>query len=79
MDRRARAVLSLFAKANLISSSDVARTLGLSERMARILLRDWVKDGWLIVADPSRRKRAYKLTAIYRQYVGGLSAKKTEI
>jgi hypothetical protein len=27
------------------------------------------------VADPSRRKRAYKLTAIYRQYIGGLSAK----
>jgi hypothetical protein len=31
-------------------------------------------DGWLEVADPSRRGRAYSLSAIYRQYIGGLSA-----
>jgi len=26
-----------------------------------------VGDGWLVVADPSRRSRAYELSAIYRQ------------
>jgi hypothetical protein len=30
-------------------------------------LAEWVGDGWLVVADPSRRKRSYELTAIYRQ------------
>lgn len=29
---------------------------------------------WLIMADPSPRKRSYKITAIYRQYIGRLSA-----
>ena len=76
LDRRARAVLGLFAKTDRIAAPEVAHALGLSDRMARVLLQEWVRDGWLVVADPSRRKRAYELSAIYRQYVGGLSAKK---
>jgi Fic family protein len=74
LDRRARAVLGLFAKRDRIAAPEVARSLGLSDRMARVLLQEWVRDGWLVVADPSRRKRAYELSAIYRQYIGGLSA-----
>ena len=74
LDRRARIILSLFAKADCVAAPDVARALGLSERMARVLLKGWVEDGWLLVADPSRRKRAYRLAAIYRQYAGELSA-----
>ena len=74
LDRRARIVLGLFAKAERIAARDVAGALGLSERMVRVLLRQWVGDGWLVVADASRRKRAYALTAMYRQYIDGLSA-----
>ena len=76
LDRRARVVLGLFADTDRIATTDVARALGLSERMARTLLGQWVKDGWLAIAEPSRRKRAYELTAIYRQCIGGLSAMK---
>ncbi len=74
LDPRARAVLALFSKRELIKTSDVAEALGLSRRMARALIRGWVEDGWLVVADPSKRGRSYELSAIYRQYVGGLSA-----
>jgi hypothetical protein len=42
--------------------------------MARELLRAWVDAGWLEVADTSRRARAYRLSAIYRRFIGGLSA-----
>lgn len=66
LDTRARAVLSLFARTERITSADVAKTLGLSQRMARNLLRDWVEDGWLEIADSSRRGRAYSLSAGYR-------------
>jgi hypothetical protein len=52
----------------------VAEELGLSERMARNLLEDWVEDGWPEVANPSRCARAYSLKALYRQYIGSLSA-----
>ena len=78
LDRRARIVVGLFDKADRVAAPDVARALGLSDRMVRVLLRQWVKDGWLVVADQSRKKRAYELTAVYRQYVGSLSAMKAK-
>ena len=67
LDHRARIVLGLFAKQETITATQVAGVLGLSERMVRNLMQGWVKQGWLLVADNSRRKRAYKLSAIYRQ------------
>jgi len=74
LDPRARAVLALFASADRITTSQVATALGLSDRMARVLLRGWIADGWLVIADPSNRKRSYSLSAKYRQFVGRLSA-----
>lgn len=74
LDPRARAVLALFNRTERITSGDVASLLGLSDRTARELLRDWVSEGWLEVADPSRRARSYRLSAVYRQLIGGLSA-----
>ena len=55
-------------------AGQVAQTLGLSQRMARNLVQGWVDDGLLVVVDASKRKRAYGLSAVYRQYVGSLSA-----
>ena len=74
LDHRARVVLCLFASQDRITAPEVAAELGLSERMVRNLLKYWVGDGWLEVADPSRRGRAYSLSAFYRQYIGSLSA-----
>jgi Fic family protein len=74
LDNRARRVLALFATADQVTASEVAQALGLSQRTARNLVQGWVADGWLVVADPSKRKRAYGLSAIYRQYIGSLTA-----
>ncbi len=74
LDHRARTVLALFAKTEQVTTSQVAATLGLSDRMARLLLNAWVKDSWLVIANSSNRKRAYGLSAIYRQYINSLSA-----
>lgn len=74
LDARARVVLGLFGRSERVTSRDVAAALGLSERMARDLLRQWVREGWLEVAEPSRRGRAYALSAVYRQFIGSLSA-----
>jgi hypothetical protein len=70
LDHRARLALGLFTHQEEITTSQVASVLGLSERMARNLLQEWVADGWIVVADPSRRKRAYGLSAIHRQFIG---------
>jgi Fic family protein len=74
LDPRARVVLALFAKAERITTAEAAEALGLSARMTRTLLQQWVADGWLAVANPSNRARAYALSAAYRRYIGGLSA-----
>jgi cell filamentation protein, protein adenylyltransferase len=74
LDHRTRVVLGLFALKETITAPQVAAELGLSERMARNLLGTWVKDGWLLVTNPSRRARSYSLSAKYRQYIGSLSA-----
>ena len=74
LDARARRGFALFAQQDQITTPQVAATLGLSDRMARNLLQEWVIAGWLVVAQESRRARAYTLSAIYRQFIGNLSA-----
>jgi Fic family protein len=74
LDARARVVLGLFARQDHVTATDTAAALGLSDRMARVLLKEWVEQGWIEVADPSRRARSYTLSAIYRQFIGNSSA-----
>lgn len=74
LDPRARVALGLVAGRGRITAREVAAALGLSDRMARVLLQQWVEEGWLAVADPARRSRAYELSARYRQFIGNSSA-----
>ena len=67
LDHRARRVLGLFAQQELIVSSNVANLFGISVRQARDLLAGWVAQGWLDVADPSRRGRKYRLADRYHE------------
>jgi len=66
LDHRARRVLGLFSTQDLIRSSDAANLLGISVRQTRDLLTGWAADGWLEVADPSRKGRKYRLAEKYR-------------
>lgn len=66
LDHRARRVMALFRSQELIQSSDVASLLGISIRQTRDLLTGWVADGWINIADPSRRGRKYRLAEEYR-------------
>jgi len=69
LDLRARVILGLFAGKNVVSTQEMAVALGLSDRMVLYLLTAWVKDGWIVLANPSRRSRAYKLSEIYQKYI----------
>lgn len=74
LDHRARVVLSLFAKKEFIKTRDIAEILGLSDRMVRFLVKEWVKDGWLVSKGKSNRSRQYGLSEIYRKFIGNKSA-----
>ena len=62
LDRRARRVVALAQSQGVIRSADVAALLGIGQRQARNLLKQWVDAGWLEVADASRKGRRYRLT-----------------
>lgn len=79
LDHRARVVLGLFARSDRITSAQVAHALGLSDRTARNLLKEWVEDGWLVVANPSNRARSYSLSASYRQVIGNARRKQNKV
>jgi len=74
LDPRARAVLALFARHDEINTALVATALGLSPRMTRNLMAGWVADGWLQPATTAKKNRTFQLTAIYRQFIGILTA-----
>jgi Fic family protein len=71
LDPRARVafIVALFAKSERITTAEAAEALGLSARMTRTLLQQWVANGWLVVANPSNRARAYALSAAYRRWL----------
>lgn len=76
LDRRARLVLGLFTRQETVTNAEIARRLGLSPRTARDLIAGWLQDGWLQVADPSRKSRRYRLSAKYRRFIGEITAEK---
>lgn len=65
LDARGRVIFGLLSAQERITAREVAKALGLSERMARLLLAGWVVDGWLEATDASRRMRAYALASKY--------------
>jgi len=82
LDRRARIILGLFTQHETLTTTQMARALGLAPRTVRDLVAGWLEEGWLEVADPSRRARQYRLSArflaLYRRFIGGLSAEQNE-
>lgn len=74
LDHRSRIALSLFGNQDTVTNVQVAQALGLSTRMARILIKGWVDGGMMVVKAAAKRNRAYGLSAIYRQYLDDLSA-----
>ncbi|MBK6930664.1 MAG: Fic family protein [Saprospirales bacterium] len=65
LDPRQRKALELFRHSSAITSHDVGLLFGVSDRMARNLLSAWVDDGFVVVADPSKKTRKYRLGDLY--------------
>lgn len=61
LDSKQRRLLGLFHRQGTATAADIAEVLGLSHRTIRPLCARWVKDGFLVIRDPSRRNRLYRL------------------
>ncbi len=67
LDPRQRTALELFSERDMITSRDVERLFGISQRAARNLLSRWVGDGLLFIADPAKKSRKYGLAKQFRE------------
>lgn len=65
LDPRQRKALALFRNSSVITSADLEGLFGISQRACRNLLRAWVEKGFLIVANPARKTRAYGLSSVH--------------
>jgi Fic family protein len=65
LDPRQRRALELFRRSVVITSRDVEALFDISQRTARNILASWVKGGFLVVVDPARKSRSYRLSLEY--------------
>ncbi len=66
LDPRQRRTLELFRETETITSREVEKLFGVSQRMARNLLSAWVDAGVMVVADPAKKSRKYRLAGEFR-------------
>jgi Fic family protein len=70
LDPRQRKVLELFRERDTITSHDVERLFTISQRTARLLLKQWADAGFLVIADPSKKGRKYALAKSLDEFAG---------
>jgi Fic family protein len=61
LDHRQQAVLSLFKKSKTVMAKDIQMFFSMSPRSTRSLCLKWLKNGFLIVKDQSKKNRSYQL------------------
>lgn len=72
LEPRKRLLLQLFHLTPAATTAQMAAHLGLSPRTVSTLVRRWSEEGFLELANASRRSRSYRLTPPYDRLAGRL-------
>ena len=70
LDPKQRQVLDIFRRQGSATAAEMSGELGLSSRTVRPLCALWVKEGFLVICNPSRRNRLYRLEARWEEAAG---------
>lgn len=70
LDPKQRQALSLFRRQGTATAADIALELGLSPRTMRPICARWVKEGFVVIRDHSRRNRLYRLADRWGAAIG---------
>jgi Fic family protein len=62
-----RQALGLFAQSQVITAGELAAYLGIAARQARDTCAKWVEEGFLVVENPSKKARSYRLAKRYEE------------
>lgn len=69
LDIKQRKVLELFDDFQVVTSRQVADFCGYTHRFASVLCGDWVKQGFLTVANSSNKGRSFQLAAKFKKLI----------
>ncbi len=69
LDPRQRKVLSLFQEFDSITSHQIGELFGFKPRTNTALCANWVRSGFLEIADPSNKARKYRLSKFYKKLI----------
>jgi Fic family protein len=69
LDARQRTALELFERSQEVKAKEIGDLFGLQPRAAAVLCQVWVEDGFLIVSNPSKKSRRYRLAAEYEALI----------
>jgi Fic family protein len=69
LDAKQRRALTLFQKSREIAAKDVADLFGYKPRTAALLCQRWVGKDFLVITDPAKKSRRYKLAGKYASIV----------
>lgn len=69
LEPRERKLLELFRTQGTATAAEIARHLGLSPRTVQSLCLAWLENGFLLLANPSRKSRSYRLGTSYERLV----------
>ncbi|MFC1841642.1 Fic family protein [Candidatus Dependentiae bacterium] len=61
LDTKQRKAIELFKKHELFTSKHIGEFFGFQPRTARLLCKKWSDTGFIIIVDPSKKGRTYKL------------------
>ena len=70
LDPRQRKAMTLFRKSSTITSQNLAELFGITQRAARDLLAAWLVDQFIVIDDPSKKTRTYRLSPSFESIIG---------
>lgn len=69
LDVKQRKVLKLFVEFKEIISNQITTKLNISDQSARLLIRNWVKEGFITSTNTSNKARKYTLSDKFEELI----------
>jgi Fic family protein len=69
LDSRQRKVLVLFERSREVTAAEIAALFGLRPRSSTSLCQRWARVRFLLIADPAKKSRRYRLADEYEQWI----------
>jgi hypothetical protein len=71
LDKKQRKVLTLFENSRDVTAKEIAALFGFRQRNAAALCQRWVEEVFLVVSNPARKTRQYRLPDVLEASVTG--------